>query len=271
MIRKLLAAVLLGGFVVGCAGPTQSLAVTETSITAIYKNPKAFDGRLVRVRGVLDQCGRFSCGLCESPPGFLPGDRAQCLRPVFDDLLGGAHLDSLYRFSEITIEGRYDFSCDAFDQAAKELNRKDRNSGIQEIIVCTDRASNLHVTKVVQVHKRWPATQGLYHDYLGGPLASAPSDLVQQIVQQHDLFLPEGSTLKLRTKRIGKDYMVLKRTSLDLPDNPGAFLCICNNTDCTGQWPTHDGHVWLASVVEPYRCSLAEEVHGAWRFPPQFE
>jgi len=239
--------------------------VIETSIEAIYKNPKKFDGRLLRVRGAVDQCADFSCQLCMSETGALPGNAAQCLRPSFDKALGGTRLDAIYRFADVTVDGRYDYLCDRANYESQE-SKKD---GAQLIEVCTDRATNFTITRVVAVHKRWPAIQGIFHWYLGGPVASAPMDWVHEIVKAYDAFERRDSD-RIGEIPPGKTYVVLKQNSEDDKD-PQAALCLCDGDDCTGKWPTHAGHLWLRSLADPYHCALVKQVKGEWRFPPAFE
>ena len=129
-----------------CAGASAQ-EPHETAIADILKDPQHFNGQVLRVRGVIDRCERFSCKLCANTPGTLPNSDAACLKPEFDEMLGGKRLDEIFRYSELTVQGRYDWTCDGTQNADGTVN------------VCTDRATDFIITGVIAVHKRWPTQE----------------------------------------------------------------------------------------------------------------
>jgi hypothetical protein len=261
-LAKTLAAAFAVLLVTSCAAIPER--AQETTIAAIYKDPKAFDGKLLRVRGVMDHCVSLSCRLCSSMAGQLP-DRSstKCLRPYFNELLGGTSLEPNFRFAEITVEGRYDRTCDSLEEINNDLAAKNKGPGPPDVVDCLDRASNFEIARVLDVHNRWPSTDGLFLSRPGDPLEDAPHEQTKAIVKAHDL-LP---VIKLGTRSLGHGYIILQRHQPPTSDLKYAILCTCISGDCLGRWPSKQEHL-IDSVANPYQCIEVVEVGGQWFFPP---
>ncbi len=250
--------------------------VVDLSIDKVLKPPLRYDGKLIRVRGVLNECVRFSCLLCQTKAGELPTGDHKCLRPEFDLLGDGKGGDDesggrtekaseeLYRFAEITAIGRYDAKCDL---GRGEPDPKDDK--IQNLVVCTDRATNFRIVQVVAVHKRWPASKGLMTLYGGLKLSAANAADSARIVDAFNT-LQAAEGWKIDIKDRTKVFRVERDPNGD-PNAPDkAFLCQCDDDSCEGTWPTRAGQI-IATMVQPFQCVAAYRVKNAWVFPPRLE
>ena len=133
------------------------------------------------------------------------------------------------------------------------------------IVVCTDRCPNLLVTRVVAVHKRWPASKGLFHMYEGDSLKPMPAAESRELIvayreAQADWGYPPDPEEAFRA--------YVSAVSADEPKQPPhAILCTCLEKTCEATWPTKSGHL-IESPNNPYVCHGATLKRGKWEFAP---
>ncbi len=261
-----LAVWLLGGCTVPVKQTGAADAPIETSIAAVRADPHAYDGKYVRVRGLIGQCagGRSGCAIFAIAPDGKPQWEAPSLGLSFsrdtatlnfpedmpvNDIEGA--LGYLYRFSEVTVEGRYEFSCDSADY---NFDHKVKQGPLEEIVVCTDGAIDFGDVKIVAVHHRWPST-AFSRFRPDGKLTPLTAQDTRALITLYEGFNVPPS------KRDGTPYLAFAGRDDD------ARLCVCLTKNCDGQWPTEAWQL-LSSPMNPYACVRAERAHGAWQFPP---
>lgn len=269
-MRQLAAILVSIVILTGCAMPTRpgssADAPIDTTIAAVRTAGPTYDGKYIRVRGLLDQCGYWACGIVPiSPDGkvdwearrlrfnFSLGSRALNIsNPVMADRARIA-LGFLYRFSEVTLVGLYDYTCDS----AEDITGKPGE--LQEITVCTDGGPDLQHAEVATVHRRWPSTA-----FSGGPdarrLIPLPIDTVKEMAA---VYTANGGVSVWDRKDPYRAYV-------GSFEDRSAYFCVCLKNDCSGLWPTEPWHL-PGNPTNPYTCVHAERSDGAWRFQPSFD
>lgn len=261
----------------GCVPANRQTAVAEagtagapidTTIGAVRSDGAKFDGKYVRVRGLLNQCNAFNCALIPVSPDGTPDLEARRLRLNFSHRIPPLNLTNevmdnrvdivigfLYRFSEITIEGRYDYTCDATEDM---LAKPTKPGELQEITVCTDAATNFHDAVVIEVYRRWPSTA--FSDVRNSKLIPLSTKTTSALAA---LYKESGGAGSRAEKW---QY----RAFVDSFEYGSAHFCACLKDDCTGQWPTERQHL-PGNPMNPYTCTYAKYAAGAWRFQPSFD
>lgn len=240
----------------------------DTTIAAVRADGAKYDGKYVRVRGLVTGCVAFVCGLMPISPQGTPDLEAPRLR--FNFWPGAATLNLsdavmhdrismplgfLYRFSEATLVGRYTYTCDS----AEDVLAKPGPGNLQEITVCTDGGDDLDEATVVAVHRRWPSTA--FSGGAGAPkLIPLPADTMKAMAAA---YMAAGGIKPWEAK---DPY----RAFGDRNDAEAAHFCVCLKKDCTGQWPTESQHL-PGNPMNPYTCVYAKRSDGAWRFQPSFD
>ncbi len=268
MIVRCLAAAALA-FLVAYPAQAEESAV-EVSIAKVLKTPGTYHGKLVRVRGVLNECISMTCMLCPSAPGKLPTDTKACFGVEFEPVVEASKLEGLYRFAEITAEGRYDATCDPQGRADPYSEQN------QTMVVCTDRATDFMMTRVIDVHKRWPATQGFLTEYRGWQLTMASTEEAKAVIVSYNaLQLYDSDMIQRHDDEAYKVFRVTREDNEPvipetnpLPSRDEAVLCKCIDDSCAGKWPKLTGHLY-PTVANPYRCAAAVRVGKDWRFLPE--
>jgi len=232
----------------------------DTTIAAVRANGPQYDGKYVRVRGLLNQCIGFSCVLHPVAKNGTPDWKAPEFRIAFsrdapnlmlpEDFEARSFLGYLYRFSEITIVGQYDYTCDSANDPHPV-----GPGGLQDVVICTDAATNFADVRVVAVHKRWPSTA--FSIWPGKKLSPLPPPLAETIIAA---FKENRSANLSETNQ----YHVLNNPE----DATSAYLCVCLENSCAGKWPTQAPQV-LGNPANPYVCAYASLDHGTWHFAPQ--
>ena len=240
----------------------------DTTIAAVRADGAKYDGKYIRIRGLVTRCDAFVCGLVPISPEGKPDWEARRLR--FNFWSGAAILNIpdpvmrsrismplgfLYRFSEATIVGRYDYTCDS----AEDVLAKPASGNLQEITVCTDGGDDLHEATVVSVHRRWPSTA-----FSAGTDAPKLTPLsADTVAAMTAAYIAAGGIKPWETK---DPY----RAFIDSNDAESARFCVCLKQDCTGQWPTEPQHL-PGNTMNPYTCVQAKHNDGAWHFQPSFD
>ncbi|WDI32604.1 hypothetical protein PUV54_05270 [Hyphococcus flavus] len=259
-----------------CVTPQVSGPI-ETSISEIQKNPRTWDGKVVRVTGTFDECISYTCEFCEREEHVSkPGDPgSHCMRVSFHSdqermaperfaqYAYGAHFsvegayETLARFTTSTIEAVYDASC--------------TGTSLQDdiIVMCTDRASELEQARIIKTHFRRPTVGGVINAYGIDPLGIPDDETVSAI---SEAFQEQSSVFD--EENILPDFVYTYRADSEMLD--GAEIdavggaCICLVEECAdSDWPKREGDIWLDTPSNHYRCWYAELVDGVWRFPIQ--
>jgi hypothetical protein len=247
-------------------------APINTTIEAVRSAGAKYDGKYVRVRGLLNRCSGFDCALIPLSSDRTPDLKARRLRISFShrqptlnvaNAVENSRVDIvigfLYRFSEITVEGRYDYTCDSSEDVLTKPAKPDgagKPGKLQEITVCTDAATNFYDATVIEVHRRWPSTA-----FVGGskliPLSSGTAAAMAAVYKES-----EGAG----SREENWQY----RAFVNSFEDGSAHFCACLKEDCTGQWPTEPHHL-PGNPMNPYTCSSAKRTDGVWRFQPSFD
>jgi hypothetical protein len=263
--------VLLSVLAAASLAAKRPLQVIDTTIEAVNKDPVKFHNKVIRVRGVVDQCISLSCNICapgESADrdddedlclaaGFWePGTGREYDRDKNPDYLkwyfARRYLENLYRFSEVTVEGHYDALCKVnFDPA------KSRGPTPDRVVVCTDNGTTLTIERVVAVHARIPAPRGKYHSYSGFPLRPATPAENRELLEAYRALLSSWDDA-----RDPMPETAAFRVEHDPPDQ--LLFCVCLNRTCRGEWPTLSGHD-IRTPNNPYDCTTAKRMKGGWK------
>lgn len=235
--------------------------IIDTTIAAVLANPDAFHDATIRVKGTLNICVSFDCKLCEGI------GETQCLNSsVLDPLTGDptdanwrAHyrLEALYRFTKVTVVGRFNASC----LTGKSYEPPPR--GTTEFVVCSDRATVFTVDRVEKVHERFPATRFRSSYYLTDTLVAAPDAEADEVVAAYVAALPVSRADKLDPHKVFR-----VKWDRDSDRSARDELCFCLDKDCAGRWPSKLAHT-LSTPNNPYSCVSAENVNRVWRVPLQ--
>jgi hypothetical protein len=241
----------------------------DTTIAAVRADGPKYDDKYVRVRGLVVRCSYFPCELVPVSPDGKPDWKAKSLRFDFaySPALGipdsvmrsrvNIAMGFLYRFSEVTLVGRYDYACDS----AEDVVAKPGNAGkLQEVVVCTDGGPDLHDIAVGAVHRRWPSTA-----FSGGNEASKLISLSPETTRaMAAIYQASGGGIPV------KDSDRESHAFVDSFEHGSAHFCVCLKKDCTGQWPTEGWHL-RGNPMNPYTCASAKRTDGVWRFQPSFD
>lgn len=244
------------------SGSAHAAPVIETTIDQLMQQPLTYRDKIVRVRGVLDECYSLNCRLCTAATKNLPEEQQICVSPQFGDPARRdepdrspaertrRHLDELYRFSDLTVEGRFD------------PKRWPIEGGGEAIAVCSDRCPDLVAVTVVQVHQRWPATQATFHTYEGELMPPMPRAAAKKMRADYAA-LQAAYGIELDEPSAYKMFWDLADDGT--PSTRLGVLCTCVEDSCTDQWPTKFGHT-IKSPNNPYTCLPAALIKGRWSF-----
>lgn len=133
------------------------------------------------------------------------------------------------------------------------------------MIVCTDRATELLDVEVDAVLKRRPASQGWLSMYGTEPVRAASAGEALLLRAAFDAAFIED-----RRKSQSEDFVFLVEPDPEYVEDAKVLeggLCRCIADQCgSGDWPTRLGHIISPTPSNPYRCWMAEQKNGQWRF-----
>ena len=229
----------------------------------VLSDPWAFDGTRLRITGEFDECNSYQCKTCTDGWREVDGERkTNCLGVSFRH---GLSDEEYVRFTTAIVEGTYTANCSGIPDPTKS-----KTGGLNEVHVCTDRATQLDEAEVTKIVTRRPATEGRLEFY-GNEALVRPN--VHDEEQIRSAFQKVVSALdrdqegyERRVYLFPKDDDATEAYGLDAE---GA-LCVCLNDECVEtDWPSLEGHTRFGEFDNPYRCWRAEKVVGIWRFPIQ--
>lgn len=247
-----------------------------TTIRAVNADPLRFHKKIIRIRGVVNECVSYTCNICEVAyqesrdsladcmsiefwPGPSPENQTDDERRARD--AARALLENVYRFAEITSEGPYDGRCALhYDPEELSLPPGERNE-----IVCMHRSDEFVAETIRDVHKQSPASTGLFESYEGDPLAELPSDQTKDLIVRYEAMLAQWDLIDATEKKRTTTYRAFRSSSF--PDE-AVTLCECLETNCETRWPTMSGHIWTKSPANPYQCHWTKMIDRKWSFFP---
>lgn len=226
---------------------THNDAPVSATIDQLIKSPKSYAGKTVRLEGQFDNCIAFNCNLCPIDMTRETFDRKKCLVTDFDEFSGkevyGAQqpMEPVFRFATVTMDAGFYPGC------------------IDGTLLCTDKAVVLSDARVIAVHSRKNALNGLVGGYDFGPLVAADPEDQKQMQSEID-GLPDYPA-KDQTR-----FFV--NTGENSPNSSAAGLaCVCLAQSCEQQWPTRF-FGGFDSAANPFRCWHLEKLPIGWRVVP---
>jgi hypothetical protein len=249
----------------GIATPTLSDAAQSprVSILDLKRNPSLYEGKVVRVQGQFDQCaGGVTCNFCPADMTRVTFDENRCLPLGFRSGYGASLpegnftplMHRLYKFSTVTLEATFTSLC-----------LRDENANPIGDVLCTGWPANLYLPRVLEVHSRKSASDGLVTQWGDiGPLIPPPPgerEAMQQELARVTLgsgtgpgavFSIQLSPQELENKERGDD------TVMD------ALGCVCLEPNCDGKWPTR-AFYGMNAPTNPYDCWFMQDREGGWR------
>lgn len=246
--------------------------VVEARIADVIADPERYGGQTLRIRGQVDACYGFVCSICpeEMTPETAEGDR--CLRMGFDDFevrddvearnLGYWQsavrlMEEGFRFSVVTAEGRFDPSC---------LPPPTKADVLEEIVVCTDRATTFRDARVSRVHRRLASNDGLVFDRR----RDAALIVASQAVAAEAEAAYRDYVLTFDADPDWKPIAIFQTENPSLGDAAReAWACVCRIDHCSDVWPRREISLWARTANDPYFCYFALAEDGAWRIYPE--
>jgi hypothetical protein len=145
----------------------------RVSILDLKRNPSLYEQRVVRVQGQFDQCAGATCNLCPVEMTKATLNENQCLPLGFRSENGSSPegnfpplMHRLYRFSTVTLEATFTSLC-----------LRDENANPLSDVLCTGWPANLYSPRILEVHSRKSASDGLITMWGDiGPLIAPASD-----------------------------------------------------------------------------------------------
>lgn len=241
----------------GCVSNSPpSNAPIKTSVTEILSDPWKYHGKEVVVEGTFNECLSLTCRLCDSPVPVDPYTRMRgtCLGVSFDY----KSYEEQARFSTLRVRGRYDATCSGVQQ----------DPTADEITVCTDRATQLRVSGLIEKITSRAPRQGHTSTYGTTPLNIPSLSEREAIITS---FMKQTSRLTdLEQSDVEFVYsQSLPRDEKAVQGAGGVCLCLKEQGECDDIWPTLEGHTWALPADNPYQCWYAEKENGVWTFPIQ--
>jgi hypothetical protein len=251
---------LAGFLAVACAVFPLPLAAAQTqrpALDEILKNPKRYDGRIVRLRGQIDNCHTL-CGLCPEAMTANRYDASRCISIGFgteawDGKLtayrAGRAFADVYRFATVTIEARFSSACLA-----------EGNTGA---CILDSRPPNLREARVLAVHARKSARDGLADEVLAPVVNASPEEREAMLAALNNV-VPGDRGLPEVFVADPPDN-ILAELGSDVAD--AGLGCVCLDGDCADRWPARL-FTGMESAGNPFRCWEMLKTDKGWRVIP---
>lgn len=258
LMRKFALASLIA--LCGCAVPPAPVRSDGlTLIASIRSDPWASDGRTFLVRGTFDECISFTCTICDTEAGLRRNsdEKRGCAGVSFKQ---GRTDEDRIRFSTSIIRAPYDARCSRV---------QDPKGPPDQIVLCTDRASEFDDAEIVQIEVVRPATEGHISAYglnpLRAPDKSERALLLEAYKRKFDSELDASNPSRVFVYVVVEDED--RDRSLDEIYPPTAGVCVCKTDHCaTSDWPKREGDTFFDSPANPYLCETARKKNGDWVF-----
>ncbi len=234
--------------------PTYQAPLSLT-VEKILSNPWRYHDETVKITGVFNECVGYSCEICdgvEPVDPYADGNEGLCFGVSFID----TGMERLARFSTITVVGQYDAGCSGVPQN-KFLKDDD-------IIICTDRATQLEYSYITGFTVKRPPVAGHISSY-------GDEELIMPTPLQNDTLIADFKSVlpsdhNVDDSEIYHAYFFNKRD--DTPYQIGG-VCVCFDAeDEPCETPKREGDTYLESAVDNYSCYPAEYRDGRWVFSP---
>lgn len=259
MIRTICAVLLLLGL------STQAQA-RVLDVHTLNTHWERYTGKMVTLRGQIDACQGWYCEIC--PEDMQQGaDSRGCATIVFeqnsDASLGEGyetevHNRWLYRFATVTLTARFNTAC-IWDGTGKPVHN----------VVCSDGPASLEYARVLKIHGRKSARDGLATDMEQmRPLVPAAA------IDADAMFAEFGRVMiYLRDRPHAMLSLVLSPGDLENKMVAGnedvidGVACVCHKDSCEGLWPTRFLND-MASPANPFHCWNMRKTAAGWRVIP---
>jgi hypothetical protein len=274
LVLCFIGAVLLGGCATQPRLGDSVDAPVPTTIQAVLADPLQYHHKFIELHGLVDACTPWGCNILAVDAGTIPAKDARVTGIQFDflpepgsppekpgdDFVDRATdlLEQAYRFSEVTLVGRYDAKCAlGYDPDDQEAARKKQQG---EFSICLDHHGDLRVQRVLAVYKRWPASAGALWGYAQKPLSPMPPDLTESLFTSF-----RGAALMANPDL--DEWEAEHRAFVDPKEPDRGILCICRAKQCDGKWPAMADDL-VPAPANPYQCTVGIRTKIGWRFPP---
>ena len=230
----------------GCASASAARSVdAPLSVRVVDDNLQDLHGETVFVRGIVTLCYNLTCWLCDEI-----GPDAACMSLNFapdTSEAASSWMDALYRYAEITVETTIDATC--------ALGYNPDSPPADYIVICTDRHRGLEDSRVVRVWRRYAATDMVLGD------EDDPDYLRVVEGPLRDSVLAAWTSSDRQA-----DHRQAIVFAGEQPSDP-MTLCVCQENDCDGRWPTLPRHL-MRGLVDPYYCYDVYHSDQTWVFRP---
>lgn len=265
MLIELLTAVVM----LQTGAPEAETVPPLVTIAEIHEDPWAWDGRRVRVVGDMDHCVGYDCNICDEIE-YYPGseqsmdqahDSGSCAGIFFRLRRTG---DDIVRFNRVMVDAEYSAHCSGVRNPGADLTDPDADV----ISICTDRASELRDTIVLDILEERPATSLSWpeDEYIVIP---APPELGEPLIEAFWGALPWSDEEERTSTEV---FAFIDVVAAQNPSaNHGYGVCACQfSEDCDeADWPNRSIHLFPARG-NPYTCSFAvQRDDSSWVFPLQ--
>jgi len=239
-----------------CHGDTLSAAplpVLKVSISNLRKFPARYSGKVVQIRGKLDECAEWECSICPEEMTSETADPKKCASLEFRSLLAGTGFgeeakDAVFRFASVILNAKFDPGCWK--------------------VPCLDRASVLDDADVVAVTARHNGRTRLW---LGKrtPLIPMSDPAATEVMKAaYKAGLPRAPSSEEKNPELAKlmlqfDPSVKVFGISGQPDS--AVACWGAHDSGVEDWPnSEEGALEARSVNDIYRCAKFRRVEGQW-------
>jgi hypothetical protein len=253
-------------FMVMTTGAAASLT-NEVTIHELKQNWRHYDGKKVQLRGQLDRCvGTWRCNICPEEMTRQSYNWNLCI-PVsfghqhkqntdFLDEQTDYLMQRLYRFATVTIEAKFSALC-LWDEKGNQVGG----------VICTDGPANLDEARILQVHSRKTAQDGLIDpDEVKGLLKPAVGADREEMFREFQSVVWYGHEMEMFKVQLNEgDIQNKKRGDQHIVDGVG---CVCLAESCEGQWP-REAYFGMNSPANPFICWLMQKKERGWRLIPE--
>ncbi|MCP5433556.1 MAG: hypothetical protein H6923_09835 [Alphaproteobacteria bacterium] len=261
----------------------------DITLSQIRADPWRYHGQLVRIRGTVNECQSYACDICETEDLSVVADRSDlCMGIEFgvgrrnadaiaarcgNDRECGAYISRRFRsdaardarLTTSTVLARYDATCSGRKPPGKE--------GSDEIVVCTDKATELRDAEVERVHQFRATTEAPFIRYGADPL-SEPDAVTADALR--GAFFDSLGRYTLETwerDAATPDLFIFVAKSLSAEDkaefghDAEGGACICLKSTCRpADWPRRSADTYLQTPADPFTCFWAQHWEGRWHF-----